>query len=153
MHEERAPSSLEEGVGGGGVSRETLRQRAAKMRNNPTEPERRLWMELRGSRVAGTKFRRQVVIGYRIAEFFCPVKGLVVEVDGHTHDLECDLAKDKQLEREFGFQTIRFSNDDIIQNMDGVLERLTEGLGSRAARWPEGRAHHPQTPSSEEEGA
>ena len=153
MLDENAPSSEEEGVGGGGAPGKTIHQRATHMRSNPTEPERRLWMELRNSRLAGAKFRRQVPIESRIADFFCPAKGLIVEVDGHTHDPDSDLAKDKLLEHEFGFQTIRFTNEDIMRNMAGVLERLVEVLDARADRWPDGRAHHPQIPSSEEEGA
>lgn len=82
-----APSSSEEGVGGGGVSADILKARARAMRNNPTEPEKRLWAALRDSRVAGFKFRRQAVIGSRIVDFFCPGRSLVIEVDGDTHDV------------------------------------------------------------------
>ena len=64
----KAPSSLEEG--GGGVTRQLLLRRAAAMRRNLPEPERKLWMELRGRRFAGYKFRRQAVIGHRIVDFF-----------------------------------------------------------------------------------
>ncbi|MEZ5695166.1 MAG: DUF559 domain-containing protein [Sphingomonadaceae bacterium] len=150
---QKAPSSLEEGVGGGGVSRETLRQRARQMRNNPTEPERRLWMELRDSRFDGLKFRRQVCIGWRIVDFFCPTKGLVVEIDGDTHDAVLDEQRDRAMLREHGFCTVRFTNEDVMTNLDGVLLRLHEVLLQQAARWPSGWKHHPQTPSSKEEGA
>ena len=156
----KAPSSLEEGVGGGGrtehgdrPARQTLLKRAAEMRNNLPEPERRLWMELRSSRLNGAKFRRQAIVGTRIADFFCPAKGLIVEVDGHTHDREADLAKEHVIERETGFRTLRFTNDEVMQNMDGVLERLIAVLGTQADRWPAGGTHHPQPPPSEEEGA
>ena len=159
----KAPSSLEEGVGGGGRTEKPLRisaptrqtqlKRAAKMRKNQPEPERRLWMELRNSRLNGTKFRRQAIVGSRIADFFCPAKGLIVEIDGQTHDPETDLAKDRLIERQAGFRTLRFTNDEIMQNMDGVLERLTAVLGTQADRWPVAGTHHPQTLSSEEEGA
>ncbi|MDZ4306977.1 endonuclease domain-containing protein [Allopontixanthobacter sp.] len=137
----------------GKPTRQTLLKRAAEMRLTPPEPERRLWMELRNSRLNGAKFRRQAVIGTRIADFFCPSKGLIVEVDGQTHDRVADLAKDRLIERTTGFQTLRFTNDEIMQNMNGVLERLTAVLETQADRWPGGGAHHPQTPSSEEEGA
>jgi very-short-patch-repair endonuclease len=101
--ESKAPSSSEEGVGGGGPTREILLRRAAEMRKNPTEPEKRLWMVLRGSRLAGYKFRRQAVIGWRIVDFFCPEKGLVIEIDGGTHDRDVDLRRDFELERNTGF--------------------------------------------------
>ncbi len=82
MNALKAPSSSEEGVGGGASQRKTLLRRAAIMRSNLTEPERRLWMALRDKRFKGYKFRRQAIIGDRIMDFFCPAKGLVVELDG-----------------------------------------------------------------------
>jgi very-short-patch-repair endonuclease len=148
----RAPSSLEEGVGGGGVSQETLRKRAARMRLEMTGPERRLWMELRGSRLSGHKFRRQAVIGFRIVDFFCPAKGLVIEIDGDTHDAMIDAARDAAMLRDFGFATVRFTNPEVIGNLDGVLERLQAVLTETPDRWAGGRRHHPQTPSSKVEG-
>ena len=149
----KAPSSSEEGVGGGGVSPETLRRRAARMRRDQPEPERRLWKELRGSRLSGFKFRRQVVIGRRIVDFFCPAKGLVIEVDGDTHDPVTDADRDAAMLRDHGFATVRFTNHQVIRNLDGVLEKLKNVLDETADRWPSGPNHHPQTPSSEEEGA
>ena len=149
---EVAPSSSEEGVGGGGTLRETLKNRARTMRNNPTEPEKRLWMALRASRLAGFKFRRQDVIGQRIVDMFCPARGLVIEVDGDTHDAAADAARDARMMREFGFVTVRFSNAEIMENLDGCLLRLSEVLHDTPARWAERKGHHPPTPSSEEEG-
>ena len=148
----KAPSSLEEGVGGGGPTRETMLNRAAEMRRNPTEPERRLWMELRSSRFYGFKFRRQVQVGWRILDFFCPAKGLGTEVDGDTHDFARDRARDIKLEQETGFTVIRFTNSDVIKNMDGVLQALKIALECRPDRWPNAGRHHPPAPSSEEEG-
>ena len=148
----KAPSSLEEGVGGGGVSRDTLRKRAAQMRQHMPEPERRLWAELRGKRFQGHKFRRQMIIGNRIVDFFCSGKGLVIEVDGDTHDFQMDARRDEQMMAEHGFATIRFSNADVIGNLDGVLERLAAVLEAAPDRWLNGGRHHSQTPS-EEEGA
>ena len=152
----RAPSSLEEGVGGGGISAETLRLRARTMRNNPTEPETRLWMALRSSRFEGFKFRRQDVIGNRIVDFFCPARGVIVEVDGHTHDAEVDAGRDARMLSDFGFPTVRFTNEDVMRNLDGCLMRLQEVLRTSPERWsgrvqPPSR-HHPPAPSSEEEG-
>jgi very-short-patch-repair endonuclease len=147
-----APSSSEEGVGGGGRTREVLLERARQLRNNPTEPEIRLWRELRGSNLGGYKFRRQAKIGNRIADFFCPPKGLIVEIDGDTHDREGDLRRDAALRRRFGYTTIRFTNEDVMRNMDGVLVALGEALERQPDRWPGRARHHPPAPSSEEEG-
>jgi len=152
----KAPSSSEEGVGGGGVTAETLKARARALRNNPTEPEKRIWMALRSSRFEGFKFRRQDVIGNRIVDFFWPARGLIVEIDGHTHDAEVDAVRDTRMSRNFGFTTVRFTNDDVMRNLDGCLMRLQEVLLETPERWG-GRVqrlsrHHPPAPSSEEEG-
>ena len=145
-----APSSSEEGVGGG-VSRATMLARAARMRREPTEPERRLWMALRDSRLAGFKFRRQAVIGRRIADFFCPANGLIVELDGESHARESDLARDAVILRQTGSATLRFTNRDVMENLEGVLVAVLDALERMPDRWARGR-HHPPTPSSEEEG-
>ncbi|QLC23473.1 endonuclease domain-containing protein [Parasphingopyxis sp. CP4] len=132
------------------MSRKTLLDRAAKMRREPTEPERRLWMELRGSRLLGHKFRRQAVMGNRIVDFFCPTKGLAVEIDGDTHDADRDAARDERLTRETGFRVVRFTNADVMRNMEGVLIALKAALHGQEDRWT--GEHHPLTPSSKEEG-
>jgi very-short-patch-repair endonuclease len=148
----KAPSSLEEGVGGGGVTRELLLKRAKEMRANPTEPERRMWMELRDSRFYGFKFRRQIILGWRIVDLFCPAKGLVVEIDGETHDRDRDLKLDQMLMQKTGYRILRFTNEDVMRNMDGVLIALKTALDKQSDRWSGRRAHHPPAPSSEEEG-
>ncbi|MCB2067282.1 MAG: endonuclease domain-containing protein [Erythrobacter sp.] len=150
MAQAKAPSSSEEGVGGGGPTHQQLLERAAEMRRNPTAPEYRLWLQLRGSRLHGCKFRRQTVIGQRIVDFFCPAKGLVIEVDGDTHDPVADALRDQRLLEQHGFATIRFTNLDVMQNLEGVLLTVTSALQATGDRW-RGR-HHPPTPSSEEEG-
>jgi len=148
----KAPSSSEEGVGGGGVTREVLLKRAAAMRNNPTEPERRLWMQLRTRRFFEHKFRRQAVIGFRIVDLFGPAKGLAIELDGDTHDRDDDLRRDQRMLREYGFRCVRFANHEVMGNIDGVLTALKLALDAQPERWSKRREHHPPTPSSEEEG-
>ncbi|OZA71998.1 MAG: hypothetical protein B7X78_02160, partial [Sphingomonadales bacterium 39-62-4] len=83
------------------------------MRREPTEPERKLWMTLRDSRLGSHKFRRQKVVENRILDFFCPAKLLAVEVDGQTHDREQDLKRDRLFECSTGIATVRFTNEDI----------------------------------------
>ena len=158
----KAPSSLEEGVGGGGSFKEgvggggapgmTLRRRATRMRSDPTEPEKRLWGALRNSRLNGYKFRRQKVIGTRIVDFFCPEKGLIVEVDGDTHDARTDKSRDAAMLAEYGFRTVRVTNLEVMQNIEGVLHVILENIRSTPDRWLNRNSHHPPAPSSEEEG-
>lgn len=119
------------------------------MRREPTEAELRLWRQLSRSQLDGHKFRRRATIGSRIVDFFCPAKGLVVEIDGDTHDMERDAARDKRLRQANGFMTMRFSNREVIENMEGVLETLRASLANTPDRW---RKSTTPTPSSEEEG-
>jgi very-short-patch-repair endonuclease len=120
-----------------------LHKRAAEMRRNPTEPEKRLWRYLSNSQLEGYKFRRQSVIGYYIADFVCPSARLIVEVDGDTHDATKDRLRDDKL-AEFGFRVLRVTNAEVLHNMDGVRETIAKAL--RKAESP-----HPN-PSPEGEG-
>ena len=121
------------------------------MRRNPTEPEKRLWRHLSGSQLRGHKFRRQAVIDYYIADFFCPLKKLIVEVDGDTHDVEADFKRDDRL-RSKGYRTVRFGNLDVMRNMEGVLMALVDALEETPDRWKARQASTTPNPSSEEEG-
>jgi len=122
------------------------------MRREPTEPERRLWMALRDSRLAGYKFRRQAIIGLRIVDFFCPTKGLIVEVDGDTHDREQDLRRDHTLEKSRGFRTVRFTNREVMTNIEGVQLELLQALQARTDRWRGGGITTPQPPPLKRRG-
>ena len=125
---------------------------ASRMRREPTEPERRLWQRLRASQLGGYKFRRQAAIGGRIVDFFCPMKGLIVEIDGETHAPERDVIRDLAMLASEGFSTLRFSNSDVMTNMDGVLTSLLTQLNALPDRWQVGAGTTP-SPSSEEEGS
>ncbi|MEM1132424.1 MAG: DUF559 domain-containing protein [Pseudomonadota bacterium] len=120
-----------------------LKGHARDMRNNPTEPEKRLWRHLLGGQLEGHKFRRQAVIGQFIADFLCPAEKLIVEIDGHTHEASDDAKRDAVLAQR-GYRTLRFTNTDVMQNMDGVLRAILEALH-------EAERPHPN-PSPEGEG-
>ncbi|WP_298674197.1 endonuclease domain-containing protein [uncultured Sphingomonas sp.] len=122
-----------------------LLDRAAEMRRNPTEWEKRLWRRLSNSQT-GHKFRRQAVIGGYICDFFCPAKGSVVEIDGDTHDPAADRRRDADLTQQ-GFHTLRFTNAEVRENMEGVMLTIAAVLISRPDRWS---APHPN-PSPEGE--
>ena len=98
-----------------------LRDRARRMRRETTEPETRLWLALRGRRFGGVKFTRQVVIGAYIADLCARSQRLVIEVDGDTHvDQSHDAQRTAALDR-MGYRVIRFTNGDVMTNLDGVL--------------------------------
>jgi very-short-patch-repair endonuclease len=124
-----------------------LHRRAAEMRRNPTEPEKRLWRNLSGEQLGGYKFRRQVVIGHFIADFVCPKKALIVEVDGDTHDQAKDRVRDDVL-AGYGYCVLRVTNLDVMANMDGVAHAILGALTAAPDRW---HKPHPN-PSPEGEG-
>ncbi|MBL0923261.1 MAG: endonuclease domain-containing protein, partial [Sphingomonadaceae bacterium] len=103
---------------GWGLSAERIEQLGGHAKDNrrePTEPEKRLWHTLSRSQLGGYKFRRQAVIGQFIVDFLCPQKGLIVEVDGHTHtDPAQDAWRDRKL-TDMGFRVFRVSNTDVMQ--------------------------------------
>ncbi len=111
-----------------------LGDRARLMRNNPTEPEKRLWRSLSNSQI-GHKIRRQSVIDGFIVDFLCPAKALVIEIDGDTHDVEADRRRDALLYSR-GYRTIRFTNEDVMNNIGGVLEFIAQTLAALPDRWP-----------------
>jgi very-short-patch-repair endonuclease len=100
-------------------------------RKEATPAERKLWQCLRASQLQGFKFRRQVWLGPFIADFFCAEAKLVVEVDGDTHgsQLNYDQQRTDWLRRE-GFDLVRVTNADVMQNIDGVLEHIASYLPS-----------------------
>tara|TARA_B100000678_G_C17963029_1_gene403989 strand:- start:46 stop:345 length:300 start_codon:yes stop_codon:yes gene_type:complete len=96
------------------------------MRNNPTEPEKRLWTALRKTQLAYLKFRRQAVKGGRILDFYCPAAKLAVEVDGDTHDRKADVERDAEVRRVQGISILRFTNEEGMRDLDGVLKAILE---------------------------
>ena len=129
------------------VTEKELLERAREMRRNPTALEVRVWRRLSNSQL-GHKFRRQHVIPPYICDFFCPAKGLVVEVDGDTHDPVYDGRRDRRLTHKV-FGVVRFTNFEVHDNLDGVAPTILAALRERSDRWS--GAPHP-TPSPEGEG-
>ena len=106
-----------------------------RLRSNMTGPETRLWSRLRARQLQGLKFRRQHGIGPYIVDFYCPEQSLVIEVDGDDHADADQILKDRQREKylqSLGLHVIRYINDDILKNLDGVMEDLAERLSSRS---------------------
>jgi very-short-patch-repair endonuclease len=99
------------------------------LRRNLTDSERLLWKSLRAKQLSGSKFRRQEPIGPYIVDFVCYDKRLIVEVDGGQHraDEIQDRKRDDWLNQQ-GFKVLRFWNNEVLGNIDGVLERIAENL-------------------------
>jgi len=112
-----------------------LTAHARRMRLNPTDAESRLWWALRGKQI-GAKFRRQMPIGRYIADFACLSHRLIVEVDGSHHG-ETNLYDRRRNHwmTEHDFQVLRFGNDSVLQELEGVVTVIAQSL-----------AAHPQVP-------
>ena len=108
-----------------------LRGFARSMRKAMTEAELRLWTELRDQKLDGIKFRRQVPIGPFIADFVAPRHRLIIELDGAHHyedgAIAADLRRSSWLEGE-GYNVLRFTNLDVLTNLDGVCRAITEAV-------------------------
>jgi very-short-patch-repair endonuclease len=102
---------------------------ARQMRQYPTDAERALWRQLRSKQLQGARFRRQQPIGPYIADFFCPEQLLVIEVDGGQHAIAeaKDAVRTEWLHRS-GYRVLRFWNNDVLRNMEGVLEAIRAAL-------------------------
>jgi very-short-patch-repair endonuclease len=115
------------GGSGRGEMRKRLTPIARDLRNDPTEAEKHLWHILR-SKSMGFKFRRQAVIGLYVVDFVCYEKKLVIEVDGGQHcQNQKDIIRDEWLKGE-GFTVVRFWNNEVLENLDGVFEKIEEYL-------------------------
>jgi len=102
---------------------------ARKLRRNPTDAEARLWARLRRKQIDGHRFRRQVPLGPYVADFVCLDARLIIEVDGGQHDerAELDAWRTAWLEAN-RFRVLRFWNNDVLQNIDGVVETIRAAL-------------------------
>ena len=116
------------GEGEGGGDKE-LNNFAKTLRKNSTEAEKLLWKYLRSKQLDNFKFRRQQQIDNYIVDFICFEKRLVIELDGgqHSVETEMDLIRDNYL-REQGFKVLRFWNNEILKNINGVMEVVREIL-------------------------
>jgi very-short-patch-repair endonuclease len=107
---------------------EAKRAQARRLRRGSTEAERRLWYRLRSRSIRGLKFVRQEPIGPYIVDFVCRERRLVIEVDGGQHaDNKRDLVRDRWL-TDHRYRVLRFWNNDVLANTDGVLEAIAAAV-------------------------
>jgi very-short-patch-repair endonuclease len=100
---------------------------ARNLRQRSTDAERRLWRHLRSRQLEGAKFVRQFPIGSFVVDFACRSAHLAIELDGGQHNQIADATRSEIIEA-FGYRIIRFWNNDVLQNTDGVLEAIRAEL-------------------------
>ena len=98
------------------------------LRSNPTDAERVLWQRLRAKRATPLPVRRQWPVGPYIVDFVCLRARLIIEVDGGQHGGVRDDTRTAWLNAQ-GFQVLRFWNNEVLTNTDGVVERIVETIG------------------------
>ena len=109
--------------------------RAAELRRNMTYAEKLLWGKINCKKILGLTFRRQHPINQFIADFYCHKARLVIELDGSFHDIEDNRLRDMGRVDEFekfGLTTIRFKNEEVIENIDFVVNRIKSVCKLRA---------------------
>ena len=118
---------------------EQIRQRARTLRKRQTDAERCLWGHLRGHRLMGLKFKRQVVIGDYIVDFVCHARRLIIELDGgqHMDNATYDEARTCWLNAQ-GYQVLRFWNHEVLLQGEAILEDIF--------MWPEQEQPSPPAP-------
>ena len=104
-----------------------LKEYSRELRKNMTDAERKLWSRLRRKQLKGLQFYRQRIIGNYIVDFYCPKARMIIEVDGGQHyseeGEEKDRRRDDHLESK-GLKALRFSDRDVLKNLDTVVEKI-----------------------------
>ncbi|MEO8317501.1 MAG: endonuclease domain-containing protein [Bradyrhizobium sp.] len=121
------------------VVSERQRSRAKQLRQTMTRAETLLWRYLKANRLDGLGFRRQTPIRNYIADFMCMAAKLVIELDGESHDFDERQKADQKRDAFFvseGFRVLRFTNDQVTSNLEGVVETIRQAASSRASGSP-----------------
>jgi very-short-patch-repair endonuclease len=108
--------------------RRQISPHVARLRRDATDVERKLWAVLRNRQIDGRKFRFQATVGPFVADFLCVEAMLIVELDGSQHSEDADAERTRYLE-ERGYRVLRFWNNEVIENLDGVVQVIRAALG------------------------
>jgi len=104
---------------------------ARELRQKYTDAEKALWMKLRNRQLEGVKFRRQQPIGSYIVDFASFERSLIIEIDGGQHNEDRTKGRDEERTirlEERGYRIIRFWNNEVLTNPEGVLEKIRKTL-------------------------
>ncbi|MGB5723706.1 MAG: endonuclease domain-containing protein, partial [Parasphingorhabdus sp.] len=102
---------------------------ARSLRNAATPAERKLWKYLSKRQVGGRKFSRQMPVGPYYADFLCRELGLIIEIDGYSHEARqnYDTKRSRDLV-DHGYKVIRFTNNDVLNNVEAVVQQIERVL-------------------------
>jgi len=111
----------------------SLLDNAKSLRRTMTDAEQKLWYHLRAHRFMGRKFKRQKPLGRYVVDFICLEEKLIIELDGgqHAENLEYDHERDAWLRSE-GYTVLRFWNNELMNETEGVMERIRLALSKEA---------------------
>ncbi|MBU6457967.1 MAG: endonuclease domain-containing protein [Bradyrhizobium sp.] len=121
------------------IVRERQRSRAKQLRQAMTPAETLLWRYLKAGRVDGHGFRRQTPIRNYIVDFVCHSAKLIIELDGASHDFEERRKADEKRDAFFvsqGFEVLRFTNEQVMSSLEGVVETIRQTISSQASSLP-----------------
>jgi very-short-patch-repair endonuclease len=108
-----------------------LKGQSRRLRKSMTDAEKLLWSKIRGKQLKGYQFYRQRIIGNYIVDFYCAKAKLVIELDGSQHygnkGIKQDAVRDNYM-REQKLRVIRFSDRDVFENLNGVVESIYENM-------------------------
>lgn len=113
-------------------NRTSEKAKRRQLRRNKTKAEFLLWQKLRSKQLGGVKFRSQYGMNRFVIDFYCPELKLAIEIDGDSHFQ--DGAQEYDWERQafiesVGIRFLRFTNDEVYGNLEGVLERIVRKMG------------------------
>ena len=114
--------------------------RARRLRRDMTDAERKLWWYLRKLPAGASHFRRQATIGPYFADFACHSKRLVIELDGGQHNHGAQVQRDTKREiymKQNGYRVLRFWNNDVLRNINGVVSAIYDALSAASPPTPD----------------
>ena len=110
-------------------NREVTTELRKRLRNDLSPIEWRLWYRLKNKQL-GQKFRRQYGVGPYVIDFYCPELNLAIEIDGESHYIdgeEKDAIRQQYIEK-YGIKFLRFTNNEVVENVDGVIEVIFKAI-------------------------
>ncbi len=108
-----------------------LKTNAKELRKFQTDAEKKIWSHLKHKQILGVKFRRQYIIAPYIVDFVCLSANIVIEIDGGQHSYEVDHYRDEYIQSQ-GYEILRFWNNEVFENIEGVLQVIYNKLLSVA---------------------